>query len=48
MSSLVVQQVKDHCCGWGHCYGAGLIPGLGTSACWGMARKKKKKREREK
>ena len=34
-SSLVAQWVKDlfHCCGSGHCSGAGLIPSPGTFAC---------------
>ena len=31
------------CCGLGHCYGTGLISGLGTSAGWECGRKKKKK-----
>ena len=34
-----------HCCGLGHCYGTGLIPGSGTFAV-GTAKKKKKKKEK--
>ena len=28
-----------HCCVSGYCYGMGLIPSLGTSACCGVAKK---------
>ena len=38
----MAQQVKDllcHCCGLGHCCGTGLIPGPGTSACYGCGQK---------
>ena len=31
-----------------HCYGIGLIIGLGTSACHGHSQKKKKKKKRQK
>ena len=34
-----------HCCGLGHCYGACLIPGLGTLTGCGHSQKKKKKEE---
>ena len=40
------QQVKDlalYCCGSDYCCGSGLMPALGTSACWGCGQKKKKK-----
>ena len=29
-----------HCCGSGHCYGVGLIPGPGTSTCCGHGQNK--------
>ena len=32
-----------YCSGSGHCYGAGLIPGLGTSTCCGRSQKQQKK-----
>ena len=32
-----------HCCSLGHCCGAGLIPGPGTSTGWGRGQKEKKK-----
>ena len=36
-----------HCCGSGYCRSAGLIPGLGTSACHGHAKKSDKKLKTE-
>ena len=33
-----------HCCGLDHCWGAGLILGLGTSACLRHGQKEKKKK----
>lgn len=32
-----------HCSGLGHCFGIGLIPGKGTSTCYRLGQKKKKK-----
>ena len=42
-SSLVVQWVKDPVLSlqWGHCCGAGSIPGPGTSACHGCGQNNK-------
>ena len=33
-----------HCCGWGHCCGLDLIPGMGTSTCHGCGQKGKRKK----
>ena len=44
-SSPVVQCVKDPVLspqGWGHCCGAGSVPGPGTSACHGLRQKQNK------
>ena len=43
----MAQRVKDlalSLCGSGHCYGSGLIPGMGTSTCCRHGQKKKKKK----
>ena len=32
-----------HCCGLGHCYGMGPVPGPGTSTCHKSSQKKRKK-----
>ena len=33
-----------HCCGLGHCYGMGPVPGPGTSTCHKSSQKKERKR----
>ena len=47
-SSLMAQQVKDHChcSGLGHCYGVDSIPGPGTSICHRHNRKKQKNKKK--
>ena len=48
-SSLGVCQLRiQHChfCGSGHCCGASLIPGRGTSTCYRCGQKKRKKQKR--
>ena len=44
-SGLMIQHC--HCSSLGHCYGAGLIPGPGTSTCHGIWQKKKKKEKKK-
>ena len=42
---LVGKDSYCHCCGSGYCYGSGLIPSPGTSACHGTARTNTHKKE---
>ena len=35
--------LRFHHCSLGHCYGARLIPGPGTSTCVGVAKKQKQR-----
>lgn len=49
-SSLVAQWLRTWCCycsGLSHCYGTGLIPGLGTSACLGHRPKQQQQKPRK-